>query len=168
VERISDVGGNLPLVIFKDCRTCGAPLRWNLQGVSNQEVGYQQFGTSLRVYRCRNCTNGATFAFKWTATEQGGEFVKFGEMPPPDRRPPKELRANLQPDDLDFYTKALDCRHFNYGLAALGYMRRVIENRIDDILDLAYKAAEAEKIAAPDLGELEADSSPTNWISQKS
>ena len=153
VYSTSTTHGRLPKVIVKECGICNAVLSWDLDGDPSLRL---PGSPDVHTYVCRNCRNTPiAFAIRWVKTEAGGVFFKFGELPAPERRPPKELRANLQPEDLEFYTRALECRHFNYGLAALGYMRRVIENRIDDILDLAYRAAKAEGIPAPDLHELE-------------
>jgi len=57
-------------------------------------------------------------------------------------------------EDCDFYRKALTCRNSNFGLAALAYLRRVVENRINDVLDLIVDAAKALGSTAPELARL--------------
>ena len=51
--------------------------------------------------------------------------------------------------------KALDCRNFGYGLAALAYLRRVVENRINDLLDLIGQAAKEQALSEEELQEIE-------------
>jgi hypothetical protein len=78
------------------------------------------------------------------------EFIKVGQYPAQMADPPTELAKQLDRDDLDFYKKALTSRNFSFGLGALAYLRRVVENRMDDLLELIAQAA-AEARFAPDL-----------------
>ena len=48
--------------------------------------------------------------------------------------------------EADYYTKALDCRNFNYGLGAVTYLRRILERRMNDLLDLLAQVAMEEGI----------------------
>ena len=49
----------------------------------------------------------------------------------------------LDPSDLLLYRKALRTRNFNLGLAAVTYMRRVVENKMSEMLEILYDAAVA-------------------------
>jgi hypothetical protein len=145
--------GILPTLISIHCGVCKHPQLWETH---DQTVNLPA-REAIREYECRNCRKSAfIYALRWLKQDGGGVFVKFGQWPALSHMPPSELKGNLNEDDVDFYGKALDCRNFSYGLGALAYMRRVIENRINDILDLAYSAAKAEQPEPPDLTELEA------------
>jgi hypothetical protein len=114
------------------------------------------FGDS--TYKCRNCTErSVTYIFFWNDAEKstGGTFFKIGQYPPLSYRPPKELARRLSKEDRSFYERALICRNFNYGLGAVAYMRRVVENRTNDLLDLIEAALKAEGVTGQPLAEIE-------------
>ena len=111
-----------------------------------------------RTYKCRNCkSNSVTYFFLWNETQgsTGGVFIKVGQWPPLSHKPPKELERRLDEEDYDFYVKALDCRNFNYGLAAVAYMRRVVENRTNDLLDLIAETLKAEGASAEEIDKIQ-------------
>jgi hypothetical protein len=111
-----------------------------------------------RTYVCRNCKKCVVIYFvSWSTTDDGitGLFYKVGQWPPLSHRLPKELERRLDREDHAFYVKALDCRNFNYGLGAVAYMRRVVENRTNDLLDLIAAALKAEGIIGERLTEIE-------------
>jgi len=56
--------------------------------------------------------------------------------------PLTNLRANDSGDKRGFYKKALRLRNFGLGIASLAYMRRVIENRMNDMLDILHESAQ--------------------------
>lgn len=53
------------------------------------------------------------------------------------------------------YKNALRLRNFNLGIAAVAYMRRVIENRMNDMLEVLYEAARAHNAPAEVLSKHE-------------
>ena len=87
--------------------------------------------------------------------EANWKFLKAGQFPPLEERIPRELEQQLKGDDLEFYKRALRCRNFNLGIAALAYLRRVVENRMNDLLDLIAVAAQQAEYHADDLKQLE-------------
>jgi hypothetical protein len=80
-------------------------------------------------------------------------FLKVGQYPPLEETiaPELEKRLAVNSDDLQFYRKALRCRNFNFGLAALSYLRRVVENRMNDLLDLIAELSESYGFAQNEL-----------------
>jgi hypothetical protein len=42
--------------------------------------------------------------------------------------------------DAELYKRALRSRNFNYGLGAVSYMRRIVENHMNEILDILTEA----------------------------
>ena len=68
---------------------------------------------------------------------------KFGQWPAWSITPPKEITDALG-DNLDLYRKALVCMSQGYGLAAVAYFRRIVENEISSLLDISEEAAVAD------------------------
>jgi hypothetical protein len=111
-----------------------------------------------RTYTCRNCKRREiTYIFHWDEDNgsTGGLFIKVGQYPPLRHTPPKELERRLDKEDYDFYVKALDCRNFSYGLAAVAYMRRVVENQTNDMPDLIAETLKAQGALPEILAKIE-------------
>ena len=53
---------------------------------------------------------------------------------------PDTLNKVLDKEDLSFYKNALRMRNYNLGIAAVAYLRRVVENKINDVLDVLAQA----------------------------
>jgi hypothetical protein len=114
-------------------------------------------GLGSKAYTCRNCGNStATFHFLWEEGEDHDVFMKVGQHPELEERAPETLEKMLDADDLKIYKTAIRLRNFGLGLGAVAYLRRVIENRMNDLLDILYEAAKEHKITAEVLGKLEA------------
>jgi hypothetical protein len=93
-------------------------------------------------------------------------MMKVGQYPAAEERMPKELEGRLAGSDLDYYQKALRSRAFGFGLASLAYLRRVVENRTNDLLDLVAEAA-AEQGGAEDVAKRVADAKTNYQFDQK-
>ncbi len=113
-------------------------------------------GLHSKTYTCRNCGDSeASFYFLWEEDEGESVFMKVGQYPELEERVPETLEKMLDADDLKIYKTAIRLRNFALGLGAVAYLRRVIENRMNDLLDVLYDAAKEHKIAAEVLGKLE-------------
>jgi hypothetical protein len=61
-----------------------------------------------------------------------------------------ELETRVPPDfvltDADklLYRRALNCRHFSFGLGAVAYLRRIVENQMNQLLNLLEERAKIE------------------------
>src|SRR5207244_11097461 len=78
-------------------------------------------------------------------------FRKYGQWPAIEERVTKELQEALNgTDDLKSYKTALRLRNFGYGVGAMLYMRRVIENHMSDMIQIlqeeAKKSGQARKL----------------------
>jgi hypothetical protein len=146
----------LPAVISLYCPTYRKDQWWQRQAAGgNDKTGYGD-----AVYQCRNCNfENIRFYFDWHGTSGqphlGYLFRKVGQYPPLEERIPPELEKQIAGEDLEFYKRALRCRNFNFGIAALAYLRRVVENRMNDLLDLIAEAARHANYATEDLSQLE-------------
>lgn len=127
--------GLLPAVISHHCYFCGKEQYWDA-GSPNYR---RKSGFNNETYTCRNCKDAELRYYFYWGAESGKTnalFIKVGQYPAQMAEPPAELAKQFDRDDLDFYKKALTCRNFSFGLGALAYLRRVVENRMDDLLEL--------------------------------
>jgi hypothetical protein len=109
-----------------------------------------------RVFHCKNCgKKDYTYFFSWSVTDEGGSFTKIGQFPPLETNIIDELERQLEPKDSEYYRKAMICRNSLYGLAALAYLRRVVEDTMNNLLDLVSEAAKASNYAADELSKIE-------------
>jgi len=132
----------LPQKLTLRCSECGHDTLWE---TGECQVFLGPSGFDERRYTCRNCgRQQVTYFLYWLETAEGGIFAKVGQYPALSHKPSKELDKALDQQDADYYTKALDCRNFNYGLGAVTYLRRIVEKRMNDLVDLLAEVAEHE------------------------
>jgi hypothetical protein len=147
----------LPAKIALFCATCEKDTNWETSIYHNTRY---RTGFGAKEYMCRNCkTNKITYHYYWggTAGESGNIlFFKIGQWPALEERIPGELKKNLDRTSLNLYYKALRCRNQNLGLGALAYVRRVVEQKIDAILDMIAEEAKGVGFAPEHLAKLEA------------
>ena len=74
--------------------------------------------------------------------------MKIGQYPEPAVEVPKGVSKNLGKDAAGLYRKALICRNHGFGLAAVGYMRRVVEDKTNELIEIAAKLAESHNVDA--------------------
>jgi hypothetical protein len=96
---------------------------------SNTDRGWGE----LVAYRCRNCKSKAQKY--WYVWDDKGNFWKVGQLP--------ELREAIEPklnsalgDSRSLYRKAIRSRSFGFGIGALSYLRRIIEDTTEKLMDL--------------------------------
>ncbi len=158
----------LPENLWMFCSRCKGVQRWSREILSRVATGP---GTSHRIehrvgfadvsYECQNCPEYPSFVrynFHWVSrgkhtdpTDRTWEFSKVGQWPPLEERVPDSLEKVLDKDDLAFYRNALRMRNHNLGIAAVAYLRRVVENKINDVLDVLAEAAQEHDFAAEEL-----------------
>jgi hypothetical protein len=76
------------------------------------------------------------------------KVVKIGQYPPQSIEIPKALRKSLGESAGGFYRKALLNRNQGFGLGAISYVRRVVEDKTDELIEAAAQVAESHKINA--------------------
>jgi len=122
------------------CDNCNKDTFWETHiyaGLNNKE------GFTEKQYKCRNCGNRTvTYYFYWNKQKNNTTlFFKVGQYPELEERVSDTLKTALSAEDLKVYKNALRMRNFNLGIAAVAYMRRVVENRMSDMLEVLYEAA---------------------------
>jgi hypothetical protein len=143
--------GSLPkrLRIFCENKHCKQETWWDTDGTI---IHFDSSFINKVEYTCRNCgEDRCYYYFIWQEQEQGNIFVKVGQYPELEERVSETLSESLGPADLKLFKNALRMRNFNLGLAAVAYMRRVVENRMNDMLDILREAAAAHNDVTPEL-----------------
>jgi hypothetical protein len=128
----------VPLHLSLSCSYCGKEQSWETHyAVSNQRTGF-----SGADYNCRNCDKRVTkYFFFWNTYTTYTEFFKVGQYPPLEEVVSPGLQKALGKIDLAHYTNALRLRNFNMGIGAVAYLRRIVENHMNDVLDTIYEAS---------------------------
>jgi hypothetical protein len=72
---------------------------------------------------------------------QEAVLTKVGEFPEPQVNAPKDLK--LSTEDLKLYRRALTCRQNKFGIGAIAYLRRVVENSLNLLFDLVIDVCRA-------------------------
>lgn len=153
----------VPEEIERQCEKCGFETRWRrrkvIEGVTAEHAA--------AGFTCRNC--GADFEvwFRWrheyskevlraVEAARGLErlgvprgdveppqgqfhFQKVGQSPAPTVALPPDLAKALGKHQ-ELYRRGMVSRNQNYGIGALGYFRRIVEETMDNMLDLLAEA----------------------------
>jgi hypothetical protein len=149
--------GQLPrqLRMYCDHEKCRAETWW--------DVGYDElyFESSdliqKRSYTCRNCgVSNQHYQLIWKENKDFNILLKVGQWPPLTIEPSPELANALGPEDTELYKKGLIDFNFGHGIGAVGYFRRVLENKINALLDMIAEAARNANVASEHLTQIEA------------
>jgi hypothetical protein len=128
---------------------CQTETNWR---VSDAEVYSSAAGVQGRIYTCLNCGDSQVYyAFRWLELKTHSVFAKVGQFPPLAIAPSKELAKSLGREDADLYAKGLINANYNHGIGAVAYLRRVIENKLNDLLELIWESVQLHH-ADPELG----------------
>lgn len=148
--------GQLPrqLRMYCDHEKCKAETWWD---VSYRDYYFSSKFIEQREYTCRLCGERKQhYQFIWQEEQGKNIFVKVGQWPPLTIEPSPELAKALGPEDAKLYKKGLIDFNFGHGIGAVGYFRRVLENKINDLLDLIAEAARNANVPADKIAEIEA------------
>jgi hypothetical protein len=174
VEEASEMTGTalyapMPRTIRMECTTrCLQFEPWDVNGTTKGKVylknnalwGGGNTFTEKEVlsYHCRGCGSVKEYwlTFYWDRKESKGTVSKIGQLPSLELSPPHLIAAGMDPQDLKLYRQALTCRNSNFGIAAVAYLRRIVENRTNFLMDLCAARLRSEDPTSPLLEQLEA------------
>jgi hypothetical protein len=126
----------IPGKLEADCPKC-RKVTWHSRRSNN---AMRQGGLEAVVYCCRNCEDAQVIAWVlWGVRKNVVTFEKCGQRPKLEIHPAKSLETALG-EKASLYRKGLICRHQGYGLAAVAYLRRVVEDTIDEMIDALLQA----------------------------
>jgi hypothetical protein len=139
-----------PQTISRDCKKCGKETTWKFKG---DLTGPTSGPYKLLAYDCFNC--GQDNVKYLVVTMQSGDQIKVGQFPMQSVRVPSSIEKRLGPS-ADFYRKALTSRNEGYGIAAVAYFRRVVEDKTNELIDIVAEAAEAYSVPADEVKKIQA------------
>ncbi len=142
----------LPTVIPMDCARCVHRQPWD---VSYPHKGMADLGFAVVGYFCRACRLKRNYWLCLTCDDTKGTIIKTGQYPPLELEPPPPVAAGMDKGDLALYRHALTCRNSNFGIAAVAYLRRIVENRTNFLIDLIAARLQEEDPSSPSLRGIE-------------
>lgn len=95
------------------------------------------------------------------------EIMKVGQYPAPTIKISRTLRKALGPDATTLYTRALISRNNGFGLAAVGYIRRVVEDKTNELIEVSARVAEASGEDLETVAQIRAALDPTKYATYK-
>ena len=160
----------VPYIIRRFCDACTVETNW-----SRKEKVQYAAGRHGCEWTCSQCASEAFCVWLDAKSSVGkgitgpspktGEqttigsriyrFRKMGQWPAWSIRPDPALEKALTPEDRELYRKALMNMSAGYGLGALAYFQRIVENEttrlLDVVAELARDEEDAEKLEALEL-----------------
>jgi hypothetical protein len=129
----------VPQLVDRTCDTCG-PTKWSLNRYNN--VVEEDHFSELQ-YQCRNCENAEFVVWMFWRRSSATTIAveKAGQYPKLEITIPKDFGEALG-DKRTPYIKGMTLRHHSYGIGALTYFRRLIEDTTDEMLDLLKESME--------------------------
>jgi hypothetical protein len=123
----------LPSTIELHCThpTCSKVQTFARHYVSNSQ-SHQGVGNTV-VYECRNCGGKRQQKYMYVWNDDG--FWKVGQVPELVEEIEPKLNAALG-DSRQLYKRALRSRSFGFGIGSVSYLRRIIEDTTDNLMDL--------------------------------
>jgi hypothetical protein len=166
VEGFGSENGNhyftLPASVSMRCHNCDHIQPWKITEPAGRKVYLSGHGgpvirnwtafPTIR-YSCRACFASALYCFRitWDKAKDEGLITKIGQYPALELEPPKIIADCMDSVDSGLYRHALTCRHSNFGIAAVAYLRRIVENRTNFLIDLIADRLKAEDPTSPML-----------------
>lgn len=143
----------IPGRISRNCVRCREKTTWLLKS--------REFPASLYVlgYRCADCNEAVVVFIVHIQREyKDSEVVsssteKVGQLPEPSIKIPRTLEGHLG-DDADTYKKGLICRNQRFGIGAVSYFRRVVENKPSELIEVVAELAAAAGLADEEIQKL--------------
>jgi hypothetical protein len=149
--------GLLPISLKMYCggKHCSQETLWAV--VRDRQVYFRAEFFHQREYRCRNCgSNNINYWFIWQENRNENHFfIKVAQWPPLAIEPSREVAAALGLEDAELYKKALIAANFSHGIGAIAYFRRVIENKVNALIDLIAEAAKTANFELEQLQRIE-------------
>ncbi len=139
-----------PEVLELECFECGQsrPFREPMRGQAGAGLGSGGpapvvTGVYGFLYECTDCHKGRWRCWIEVHTQEGW-VRKIGQLPPWDIAVGKDLERHLGAAAAELYKRARICMGESFGLGACAYMRRVLTDTIDPLLELELEVQRAE------------------------
>lgn len=138
-----------PKSISLDCKQCGKETTWPLDSF-HQLRQLSPFSGFVTTYACGLCKNDKphiTFVIRSSGWEKESPYTqtkvqKIGQYPSQSVSIGRDLEKRLG-ESAPLYKNALTCRNVNFGIGALAYIRRVIEDKCNELIEVIAIQAES-------------------------
>jgi len=127
----------IPKAISRHCERCDRDTTWACRGNFSQ-----LYNVVLLWFRCNLCE---VASIVYTVCRIDGTVTKIGQYPRHSMGVPRDFEKRLG-DDAELYRKVLVCRTQGYGLAALAYLRRLVENKTNALIDIVASLASVNSV----------------------
>ena len=149
---------DLPQTILRDCPNCEATPTWERRHPSaspSSSPEYVGIGGVL-AYRCTHCGKAELRVWYVEISTRRKEpdgsvgpilaitLRKLGQWPAQSIEPGREVEKEFKESALDFFKKGLTSLAHGFGLGALAYFRRVVEDATGQVIDLFADTAAAD------------------------
>lgn len=155
-----DCDDHPPDNISRECPICGKETTWNVV-TRGGTWDIFKFSGAFASYQCGLCKQSSLAVLVRVAkTSSKGthgveQVQKIGQFPPPSIAIPHDVEKRLG-DDAALYKNALVCRSQGYGIGALAYMRRVVENKTNELIEVIALQAASFGVATQDIEKIRA------------
>lgn len=154
-----------PKKLELDCPVCATKRPFRETGPQRGPgLGSAQTPVTSKIvpyeYECTGCEKAtATFFVEvhidsLDDTGNNNWMRKVGQSPPWSIAVPADLEKELGPEATELYKRALACLSHSYGLGACTYLRRVLENHINPLLQLIHDVRKQNGATETELQEL--------------
>jgi hypothetical protein len=147
----NDTLHDYPEIVRAHCPICSGDRnldQFSWEGMKTTRRGQGPFGPeqftttrgALRTlsYRCPDCKQfWVSYIVHWGQRLEGEENVvqKCGQYPEIETVIDPDLQKSISSSDLVLLKKAIVSRNFNSGLASVAYLRRVVENQVEPLIE---------------------------------
>ena len=132
----------VPKAISRRCERCDRDTTWVCRGNFSQ-----LYNVVLLWFRCNLCDVASVV---YTICRIDGTVTKIGQYPRHSMGVRRDFERRLG-DDGELYRKALVCHTQGYGLAALAYFRRLVENKTNTLIDIVASLASVNPVAESEV-----------------
>ena len=163
-----------PTSIMRMCgrKVCKRETTWQRNdtcSVTLQDVS-PQISFKIVGYTCALCRNNSLAVIyellNWSEDTKSRwhhtAVRKVGQMPPQEISIPAELSDRLGTTD-GHYKKALVSREAGYGIGAMAYLRRVVDEKTDELIDVVVELARTYNVDEKEIGEILAAKTQTRY-----
>ncbi len=136
-----------PASVSLSCSTCAKETTW---GQVNDHDLYNTCGLTGHIvtYRCGLCEkHRVTVVIRQFNSSGKGKVQKIGQFPAQSIEIASDLEKRLG-SDAALYKNALICRNTNFGIELMAYLRRVVENKTNDLIEVLAEQAESYDVDA--------------------
>ncbi len=138
-----------PATISLDCATCKRETSW---GTDRKVYVVSISALSLCYYTCHLCRSRSIHYLLWRTEDN---VMKVGQSPAQTASIPPSIEKRLGCSAI-FYKRALTSRNEGFGLAAVAYFRRVVEDKTNELVDVVADSAEAMGMSEADVTKIRA------------